>query len=56
MQFEIFGKVLYDMTIIELLMLATGLSADAFAAALCDSGLSKEELEELRGLLERGKL
>ena len=33
-----------------------GGSISAFAAALCDSGLSKEELEELRGLLERGKL
>lgn len=27
-----------------------------FANALCDSGLSKDELEELRSLLERGKL
>lgn len=26
------------------------------AAALCDSGLSREELAELRGLLERGEL
>ena len=27
-----------------------------FAAALCDSGLSKEDLVELRSLLERGEL
>lgn len=27
-----------------------------FAAALCDSGLTKEELEELRDLLEKGGL
>lgn len=27
-----------------------------FASALCHSGLSKEELEELRSLLERGQL
>ena len=33
-----------------------GGSMSAFAAALCDSGLSKEELEELRDLLERGAL
>lgn len=33
-----------------------GGSISAFAAALCDSGLSKEELEELRDLLERGAL
>ena len=26
------------------------------AAALCDSGLSREEIEELRGLLERDEL
>ena len=31
-------------------------SVPAFAAALCDSGLSKEELEELRKLLERGTM
>lgn len=28
----------------------------AFAAALCDSGLSREEIEELRTLLEKGAL
>jgi len=28
----------------------------AFAAALCDSGLSREEIEELRYLLEKGGL
>ena len=28
----------------------------AFAAALCGSGLSQEELDELRELLERGRL
>jgi len=33
-----------------------GGSMSAFATALCDSGLSKEELEELRDLLERGAL
>lgn len=33
-----------------------GGSLPAFAAALCDSGLSKEELAELRDLLERGAL
>ena len=33
-----------------------GGSMSAFATALCDSGLSKEELEELRDLLERGSL
>lgn len=27
-----------------------------FAAALCDSGLSREEIEELRSLLEKGGL
>jgi len=27
-----------------------------FATALCDSGLSKEDIEELRSLLERGEL
>lgn len=33
-----------------------GGSMSAFAAALCDSGLSREELEELRALLEKGGL
>lgn len=33
-----------------------GGSVSAFAAALCDSGLTKEELTELRALLERGEL
>jgi len=33
-----------------------GGSMSAFATALCDSGLSKEELEELRDLLERRAL
>ena len=33
-----------------------GGSLSAFAAALCDSGLTREELEELRDLLERGTL
>ena len=33
-----------------------GGSVSAFAAALCDSGLTKEELAELRELLERGGL
>ena len=33
-----------------------GGSVPAFAAALCDSGLSREELAELRDLLERGAL
>ena len=33
-----------------------GGSLSAFATALCDSGVSKEELEQLRDLLERGKL
>ena len=33
-----------------------GGSMSTFAAALCDSGLSKEELDELRSLLERGML
>lgn len=33
-----------------------GGSVSAFANALCDSGLSKEELAELRELLERGQL
>ena len=29
---------------------------NAFAAALCDSGLSKDDIDELRKLLERGEL
>ena len=33
-----------------------GGSLPAFAAALCDSGLTREELEELRDLLERDAL
>lgn len=33
-----------------------GGSLPAFAAALCESGLTREELEELRQLLERGAL
>ena len=33
-----------------------GGSLPAFASALCDSGLSREELEELGRLLERGQL
>ena len=33
-----------------------GGSLSAFATALCDSGLSKEDLAELRDLLERGML
>ena len=33
-----------------------GGSLSTFANALCDSGLSKEELSELRDLLERGTL
>lgn len=33
-----------------------GGSMGAFAAALCDSGLSREEIEELRSLLEKGGL
>ena len=33
-----------------------GGSVSTFAAALCDSGLSKEDLAELRNLLERGAL
>ena len=33
-----------------------GGNMSAFAAALCDSGLSREELEELRALLEKGEL
>ena len=33
-----------------------GGNLSTFAAALCDSGLSREEVEELRDLLERGML
>ena len=33
-----------------------GGSISIFATALCDSGLTKEELAELRSLLERGEL
>lgn len=33
-----------------------GGSISTFASALCDSGLTKEELSELRNLLERGEL
>ena len=33
-----------------------GGSLSVFAAALCDSGLSREELGELRALLERNEL
>ncbi len=33
-----------------------GGSLSTFAAALCDSGLTREELNELRGLLDRGEL
>lgn len=33
-----------------------GGSMGTFAAALCDSGLSREEIEELRSLLEKGGL
>ena len=33
-----------------------GGSISAFANALCDSGLTREELDELRGLLERNEL
>ena len=35
---------------------ACGGSLSAFASALCGSGLTREELEELRDLLERGAL
>ena len=31
-------------------------SVAGFATALCDSGIKKEELEELRQLLEKGEL
>ena len=33
-----------------------GGSMSAFAAALCDSGLSRDEIEELRSLLKKGGL
>lgn len=33
-----------------------GGNLSVFASALCDSGLTEEELSELRGLLERGRL
>ena len=33
-----------------------GRNISTFAAALCDSGLTKEEIAELRSLLERDKL
>ncbi len=33
-----------------------GGSMSTFAAALCDSGLSREDLDELRALLEKGGL
>lgn len=33
-----------------------GGSMSAFASALCDSGLSRDEIEELRSLLEKGGL
>ena len=33
-----------------------GGNLSTFANALCDSGLSKEEISQLRALLERGKL
>ena len=33
-----------------------GGSLSTFASALCDSGLTKEELDQLRQLLERGQL
>ena len=33
-----------------------GRNISTFAAALCDSGLTKEELAELRDMLERGTL
>lgn len=33
-----------------------GRKLSAFANALCDSGLTKEEMEELRALLEKGGL
>lgn len=33
-----------------------GGNISTFASALCDSGLTKEELSELRDLLERGEL
>lgn len=33
-----------------------GGSISTFAAALCDSGVSREELEQLRDMLEKGEL
>ncbi|MCI9595781.1 MAG: BlaI/MecI/CopY family transcriptional regulator [Firmicutes bacterium] len=33
-----------------------GGSISTFATALCDSGISKEELEQLRDMLEKGGL
>ena len=39
-----------------LLHVLCGGSISTFANALCDSGISKEELEELRTLLERNEL
>ena len=33
-----------------------GRNISTFAAALCDSGLTKEELAELRDMLKRGTL
>ena len=33
-----------------------GGSVAGFATALCDSGITKEELEELRRLLEKGEM
>ena len=33
-----------------------GGSLGAFAVSLCDSGISREEIDQLRQLLERGKL
>ena len=33
-----------------------GRNVSTFAAALCDSGLTREEISELRTLLERGEL
>ncbi len=33
-----------------------GGSIKTFASALCDSGISKEDLQELRSLLEKGEL
>ena len=36
--------------------LALGLTLIMFAAALCGSGLSKEELAQLRELLDKGEI